>query len=280
MFTIATLPKPFIGHIGIIQRNAIGSWLQLRPKPQIILFGNEEGTAEIAEEFHLQHIPNLEENAFGMPYLSDAIRQAEAATEDEFLCFTNCDILLFPTIANAFSRVRQHFEQFLLVGECMNLDVRTTIDFSAPQWQNRIEQEARSHGKHRGVNADYFFFRRGMYRDIPPLIHGRAFYDNWILYEARRLHLPVVDITPIARAIHQNHFYGHVPGETLQSHKGVEAHENLRILGGYDHAYWISDATHWLTAHGLRRNWLGTLLLRQRWKGLRRWMGRMMKVVS
>ena len=27
MLTIFTIPKPFIGHIGVIQRNAIMSWL-------------------------------------------------------------------------------------------------------------------------------------------------------------------------------------------------------------------------------------------------------------
>ena len=32
MLTIFTIPKPFVGHIGVIQRNAIISWLNLSPK--------------------------------------------------------------------------------------------------------------------------------------------------------------------------------------------------------------------------------------------------------
>ncbi len=44
--TILAMPKPFRGHIGIIQRNAITSWTKLQPRPEILLFGTEEGAAE------------------------------------------------------------------------------------------------------------------------------------------------------------------------------------------------------------------------------------------
>ena len=52
MLTIFAVPKPFRGHIGVIQRNAIRSWTLLRPACDIILMGNEEGIAEIAAEFN------------------------------------------------------------------------------------------------------------------------------------------------------------------------------------------------------------------------------------
>jgi hypothetical protein len=31
VFTLFTVPKAFEGHIGVIQRNAFGSWARLRP---------------------------------------------------------------------------------------------------------------------------------------------------------------------------------------------------------------------------------------------------------
>ncbi len=47
-------PKAFQGHIGVIQRNAIASWARLQlprqPRPEIILFGNDTGTAKVACE--------------------------------------------------------------------------------------------------------------------------------------------------------------------------------------------------------------------------------------
>lgn len=57
-------PKPFHGHNAIIQRNAIRSWTLLRPACQIILCGNDEGTAETATEMGAQHIPNIARTAY------------------------------------------------------------------------------------------------------------------------------------------------------------------------------------------------------------------------
>ena len=46
--TFFAMPKAFRGHVGMIQRNAIGSWLRLTPRPEILLFGDDEGIAEFA----------------------------------------------------------------------------------------------------------------------------------------------------------------------------------------------------------------------------------------
>jgi len=50
MITFFTTPKPFRGHIGVIQRNAIESWKRIHPSAEVILFGDEEGAAEAARE--------------------------------------------------------------------------------------------------------------------------------------------------------------------------------------------------------------------------------------
>ena len=54
MLSMFALPKPFKGHIGVIQRNAIASWARLPSKPEIILFGDEEGTAQAARDLSLE----------------------------------------------------------------------------------------------------------------------------------------------------------------------------------------------------------------------------------
>jgi hypothetical protein len=43
MLTIFSTPKPFHGHSGIIQRNALKSWTLLHPDVEVILFGIEDG---------------------------------------------------------------------------------------------------------------------------------------------------------------------------------------------------------------------------------------------
>ena len=48
MLTIFSIPKPFIGHVGVIQMNALRSWTFLDPKCEIVIFGDEPGIAEAA----------------------------------------------------------------------------------------------------------------------------------------------------------------------------------------------------------------------------------------
>ena len=69
MLTLFAIPKNFRGHIATIQRNAIASWTRLIPRPEIFLFGGEEGTAEIAHELGLRHFPEVARNEFGTPGL-------------------------------------------------------------------------------------------------------------------------------------------------------------------------------------------------------------------
>jgi hypothetical protein len=45
MITFFTTPKPFRGHIGIIQRNATENWNRMHTSVEVILFGDEECAA-------------------------------------------------------------------------------------------------------------------------------------------------------------------------------------------------------------------------------------------
>ena len=50
-FTIFACPKSFNGANAVMQVNAIKSWTLLKPQPENILFGDEEGIAEAAKKF-------------------------------------------------------------------------------------------------------------------------------------------------------------------------------------------------------------------------------------
>ena len=54
--TLYTTCRPFSAPFDTIQRNAIQSWMQLVPRPQIILLGRDEGTDKVSEEFGLEHV--------------------------------------------------------------------------------------------------------------------------------------------------------------------------------------------------------------------------------
>ena len=53
------IPKPFVGHTGLIQRNAIRSWTHLRPKREILLFGNRSRQGQIAASPSLETLQRV-----------------------------------------------------------------------------------------------------------------------------------------------------------------------------------------------------------------------------
>ena len=70
MLTVFSTPKPFAGHIDVIQRNAILSWQRLHPDIEVILVGDDAGAAEVCAELGIRHIPQVERNKYGTKYLA------------------------------------------------------------------------------------------------------------------------------------------------------------------------------------------------------------------
>ncbi len=94
MITLIAVPKSFIGHIGTIQTNAILSWTKLRPEPEIILMGDDEGVKEFAEKFNLRYIPEIKKNEYGTPLYNSIFREAEKAASHDWLCHITSDVIL------------------------------------------------------------------------------------------------------------------------------------------------------------------------------------------
>lgn len=267
MLTLFAMPKPFRGHIATIQRNAIGSWAQLRPSCQILLFGDEEGTAEVAKEFGIHHVPDVARNECGTPLLNDVFEKAKGSASHDLLCYVNCDIILGDTFIRAVEKAGRWSQRFLMVGECWNLDVKDPLLFNQPRWEEDVQRLVLQRGKQRGPFAiDYFVFPRRLYEQIPLFALGRPYFDNWLVWKARALGADVVDATRVVTAIHQNHDYRHVKGGREYAWLGEEAIRNLELAGGLRHRYSICDATHWLTPTALKRNWGRYFRLRTRWE--------------
>src|ERR1700690_1468876 len=105
MITFFTSPKPFRGHIDVIQRNAIESWKRVHPSAEVILFGHEEGVGKAAGELGVRHVPHVKRNSFGTPYLAALVDGAQALTGNSLLCYINCDIILLPDFRAAVERL-------------------------------------------------------------------------------------------------------------------------------------------------------------------------------
>jgi hypothetical protein len=252
MLSIFTMPKPFRGHSDIIQRNAIRSWLMLRPACEVILLGDEAGTGELAAELGIRHIPEVERNAYGTPLVSSVFDIGQNAGSHRLVCYVNADIVLLSDFLAAVKPVQR--ESYLLIGRRWDLDLNDELDFSEPAWEQHLLSRLASGGKLHGPwGLDYFLFPRGLYRDIPPFAIGRGAWDNWLVYRARSLGIPVIDVTRAVTAIHQNHDYSHHPGGDSGIWKGPETDENRRLRGGSERAFGVYHSTHILTKQRVKR---------------------------
>ena len=255
MLTFFTTAKPFRGHSGIIQRNALKSWSLLHPDVQVILFGDEEGAGAVCAELGLQHEPYAERSHLNrrLPLANYLFRRAHELARHSWLCYLNCDIILTPDFCEAVDRLAQWRKSFLMVGRRWDLDITAPLDFSRPNWAADLRQEALRVGAMRMNELDYFLFAKEMYQDIPPLIIGRVYWDYWMVWRARSLGLPVVEASPRVIVVHQNHDTAYV-AETSASQgtffdPGAEWNYKL-ASGGKDFGNY-SDCTHRLTRSGL-----------------------------
>ena len=104
MLTFFTTGKPYRGHDAIIQRNALRSWTLLHPDVEVIVFGDEYGTAEICAELGLRHEPKVERYESKLPYAKAMFARAQQIARHEYLCYSNCDIILFRDFLGAFRK--------------------------------------------------------------------------------------------------------------------------------------------------------------------------------
>ena len=284
--TIFATPKKFDGHIGVIQRYAIQSWTRMAPRPNIILFGTEAGTAETARELGLVHVSNIKCNQWGTPLVSDLFEQAESHSTSPVLSYVNSDIVLFDDFAQALTRVSALTQNFLMVGRRTDLDMRDEISFEN-DWVQALRTRAHREGELQIARSiDYFAFSRGLYPAMPPLAIGRFWWDNWLLWKARALSAAVVDATREVLIIHQNHDYSHTTygpsKEELMASEECILNARLTCADSADYddgffwryAYTIDDATHKLTADGLTSN------PRRLWKQFKRYSSRPVSVAK
>ncbi len=229
--TIFSAPKSFGDpHIATIQRNAITSWTKL-PDVNVILLGDEEGLAQAASDLGVQHIRDIPRSPSGAPLMDAMFQLTREISQSALYCIVNADIILFPSLVETARKVYAQEQKFVLLGQRWDMEITSPLDFSA-DWSTALLRENQSKGHlHRPAGSDYFLFPGSCYQDMPPFIIGRAGWDNWMIYYARKHGFPAIDATRDIVIIHQNHDYSHLPGG--QPHYNhPETDENIRLAGG------------------------------------------------
>jgi hypothetical protein len=182
--------------------------------------------------------------------LSDIIETTRQRSVNKLLCYVNADILLLEEWSYALQSVVRQMDRFLVVARRLNVNVSQRINFE--EWSGLHKKELIAGGAAGSNNSiDVFVFPRETYRDVPPFSIGRAWFDHWFIKAARLNRIPVVDVTRVAQAIHQNHDYSHVKGGLDWVLRGQEAEKNRRLYGEEGFLrYTLVDATHELTPKG------------------------------
>jgi len=248
MITVFSGPKPFAGHIGVIQDNAIASWARLGRGVEVILIGDEPGSSEAAERHAVRHLPQVVRTESGTPRLDAMFATIRESATRDLLCYVNADVILMPDLLTCAAEVAGRFASFLVVGQRWDLDVRERLRFD-PGWDEVLRGEVARRGRrHPPSGSDYFVFPRSCFESMPAFALGRAGWDNWMIYHARLQRWPVVDASESITVIHQDHDYAHLPGG--QPHYRLpESDRNLELAGGRPTVFTLSD-TDWVLSGG------------------------------
>ncbi|GAP13780.1 hypothetical protein LARV_01535 [Longilinea arvoryzae] len=260
LITLFSAPKPFTNpHIATIQRNAIRSWLALGDAVEVLLLGNEDGLPEAADELGVHLIKEVKRNAQGTPLVSSLFELARRHSSTSLLAYVNADILLLPDFVAAAQTLLADGNPFLGVGQRWDLEIKDELDFGE-NWDAGLRQRIQEKGVlHPPAGSDYFLYPRDCFTWMPEFAIGRAGWDNWMIYWARREGWRVVDATADLPIVHQNHDYSHLPGG--QPHYRLpETDVNVRLGGGRRTIFTLSDANYRLKdglvsavpAHGAR----------------------------
>lgn len=258
MITIFTVPKQFEGLFDTIQRNAILSWKQLRPAPEIILLGKEYGVQQAAAEFGVRHIAQIQENEFGTPLVRSAFKLAKEQAQNDLLVYADCDVILMQDFMEAVARV--DLPMFLMASQRWNLEIRELLDFTNNYWTETLRAQLKAGGELQSKAAmDYFVFPKKLEPGFPDFVIGRKGWDDWFLFHLTQLGIPIIDASPVVQAIHQKHDYSHVRKEGQYA---KETKENIGMLGGFSHTFTLRDADFLLTKEGIKKNRKSNALLR------------------
>ena len=230
MLTIFTTCKPFNDRFAAPQWNALTSWLLMRPRPDVILFGDESGTEMVARELRIRHIPHVARDKFGLPRLDYIFNRAQLLSRNDLMAYINSDILLVEGFSEAVHLAAMHFDEFLVVGRRTDVALDYRLDFRA-DWRKRARYLADEGELYSPCSSDYFAFRRPLPWSLPAFTAGRPRWDNWMMWAACDAGIPVVDATEVVLALHPRHGFGASGAATYkQFHKGESSQGNKALV--------------------------------------------------
>lgn len=253
MITFLFSPKPFKGQDAINQRNALASWRRVVPNAEFICYGDGDGVADVCKEFGAEHVKGIPCTETGAPRYDCIAHDAENRAKNDLQMFINADIFLLPGFLEQINKIQ--FPQFLAVSDRLNvrpefLSEGEIFNMRSSLLKGLANGTAFMNG---GSGSDFFIFRRGLWRDLPPVAAGRAGYDNVLMWTCLKKRIPLIDVTNVILPLHPIHNYNHVAGGRATTYNGPDVALNLSYIQGLTIPC-LCDSTHVLYSSGVVRN--------------------------
>ena len=200
------------------------------------------GVAAEADRISAQHVQEVKRDDKGVPLVSDIFDIARRSAHTPFLAYINADIMCTPAL-------RMTLEKLVLADRFVSCrrrnlpldtyDLEPITSFSKP-YPGLDKIDARYGYWDRSDAIDLFVFPRDRLTNIPDFSIGRMKWDNWILAEAARESLDIIDISAVCPLYHPIHHYSSGWAEIVAS----SASARNRALAGDQHATLTQVTTH------------------------------------
>jgi hypothetical protein len=221
MITIFTSPKPFEKEAEANQLNALLSWRAIHPDIEIVIFGDVPGAAGAAAMVKAKLISEFTTSNSGAPSFNYMVNFLNKKEYNDLQLYVNADIILDSSILEALFLCNNRFNEFLMVGE--RLDLAPEVNVISSNNSIKINAPTKEHfNLHGPSGVDYFGFKRGMWKNLKTIYMGRALCDQAILNHCLLNSIPLIDATLKVEAYHQYHGYFHVKGGRKDVFQGVD----------------------------------------------------------
>jgi hypothetical protein len=277
VLTLFSVAKPFRGRIAAIQRNALRSWMLLHPAVQIILFGDAEGSQEVAWELGIRYEEHPQLTASGSVRLDYMFTTAQRRARYKTLCYVPCDTVLLADFCDALNRVEALYREFLMVGRSCHLNLSAPLPFGDVDWHSWLRRRTQMAARQIfSEGTAYLAFSKGTcLADVPPIPIDSPCCTKWLLWKALSDQVPVVDASEMVLAVRQ---HGDVEGwPTAGSETEESAAESVARCGSERHLRSVANAPYLLTPSDVVRNrwgrWRYCLAKGARWgsQAVRAW---------
>ncbi len=267
MLTIFSTPKPMHDdEVMRIQKNAFFSWSKLSPNNDVHIFAADEKGVDVARGLGFNTDDQISFKA-GLPRLASLFERGAALGSNDVLMYVNADIVFLDDFMPVVQKVAEAYQDkpFLMVGQRWNLILEEDLDVFSGNWCEHLRREVKERGRlSPGSSIDYFVFPKGLWKQIPDFTVGRIAFDNWLIYEARRLGADVIDLSPTTVVVHQHHEHfatNDSPPRIVDQkaykefmwkrRKSPEAKEQIKLAGGISNLYTIDHSNKEYTENGI-----------------------------